>query len=47
MTQEEKQEIIEELKDFIKEHLNIEVDSYYDPYSGHDDHLHKVRIYFD
>ena len=34
MTKEEKNTILEELKDFIKEHLSVEVESYYEPYSG-------------
>ena len=29
MTQEEKESIVEELKEYIQEHLNIDVDGYY------------------
>jgi hypothetical protein len=50
MTEEEKQEIIdavvEELKDYIEKHLRVEVDGYYEPYSGQTEHYHKTRIYF-
>lgn len=46
MTQEEKQKIISELKTYIKKHLNISVDGYYEPYSGQTEHSHKVTITF-
>lgn len=51
MTQEEKKEIIDEvfekLKNYIKKHLKVEVDSVYDPFSGNDDHYHETSVYFD
>lgn len=50
MTQEEKQEIIDEvikeLKSYIKKHLNVDVEGYYDAYSGQREHYHKAEIYF-
>lgn len=42
-----KEEIINEIKDYIKEHLSIDVDGYYDSYSGQREHYHKVTISFD
>ena len=47
MTQQEKQEIISELKTYIKNHLNVSVDGYYVPYSGQTEHYHEVTITFD
>lgn len=50
MTQEEKQEIIdavfEKTKNYIEEHLNIEVEGYYEPYSGQREHWHRVNLNF-
>ena len=50
MTQEEKEEIIdavfEKTKNYIKEHLNIEVEGYYEPYSGQSEHWHHVNLDF-
>lgn len=45
MTQEEKQALLEELKTYIQEHLNVEVEGYYEPYSGQHEHYHKVTLY--
>ncbi|MBR1526579.1 MAG: hypothetical protein IJ640_07965 [Prevotella sp.] len=47
MTQEEKESIVEELKEYIQEHLNIDVDGYYEAYSGQREHYHRVTISFD
>jgi hypothetical protein len=48
MTEEEKEYIIDEtverLKSYIRENLVVEVDGYYEPYSGQDDHYHHVMV---
>lgn len=50
MTQEEKQEIINEVTKnvikFIEDHLVVDVEGYYTEYSGQNDHYHDVNIYF-
>lgn len=50
MTQEEKQEIIDEVVDklisYIENHLKVDVDGYYEPYSGQREHYHKANVYF-
>lgn len=46
MTIEEKNEIVQEVINYISEHLNIEVSRKYDPYSGHNEHYHSVTFYF-
>ena len=47
MTQEEKQEIISELKTYILEHLKVNVEGYYEPYSGQSEHYHQTSIEFE
>lgn len=48
VTEQEKAEIIQEAKEeiiqYIKEHLQIDVDGEYDPYSGQREHYHNVTI---
>ena len=47
MTQKEKQEIIAELKNYILKHLKVNVEGYYEPYSGQTEHSHRTSIKFD
>lgn len=45
MTQEEK-ELFEKFKEYMHDHLIIEVEGEYDPYSGQSEHYHRVTFYF-
>ena len=48
VTEQEKAEIIQEAKEeiiqYIKENLLVEVEGYYEEYSGQHEHYHKVNI---
>lgn len=46
MTIEEKNEIVQDVINYISEHLNIEVSGEHDPYSGQSEHYHSVTFYF-
>ena len=40
-------ELKEEIGSAIKEHLQIDVEGYYEPYSRQREHHHKAKIYWD
>lgn len=46
MTQEEEKELFEKFKEYMRDHLVIEVEGEYVPYSGQSEHYHRVDFYF-
>lgn len=48
ITQEEKRQIIDEAKEeilqYIRENLSVDVEGYYEEYSGQHEHYHRAEI---